>query len=861
MSNEAPVLSVYLIVLNEEQHLQRLLTAVRQFADEVIVLDTGSTDDTVGIAQRNGAIVNHFNWCDDFAKARNAAMELCSGQYLMWLDADDIISDDSIANIKKLFSCEIDWDVLYLPYYYSYSPQSGKRGKRKMPPRIWRNGLGIKWIHPIHEHPLYPGRVRKERSVKDIEVLHNPLGDSSQKSDRNMRIMMNALQSDEYRDSDYILWHVAKEHSQLGNARQAAAYFRRAIDNADRKNRFHMARLYYGLARQYRAMEAWGDCLEAAAYSAIAYGQWREPYLELAEVAANCGESTICQALLELAGSIPMHDRQVERVQLYQQEPFERFAASLLEQASASIATTTAQGRPVNLVAGGDVCLARQLPGYVERNGDDWPFAGIREYLREADISMVNLESVTSTLGDFLDKGAKRPFYYRNRPEMIDVLVNAGIDVVSVANNHVGDYGIEALVQQTELLDSCRILHFGAGQDCWEAATPRYCRAGDLVVAFIGVETDTPSMAAHGGSAGVNYCREEHLVQRLAPAILLARRSADVVIVSPHWGRNWAERPSSLRRRVARRVIELGADAILGHSAHILQGVEVHQGCPIVYDMGTLLFDRVNENRMKVSALFELKLSDRGVRALLIKPIWLYPGQARFASEIQGGMIRRLMMKLSTALEPGIEFHRSGEMLELPLAGRRSALGLKSVSPPAMDISVAGTGRKVAQYYRELASSAEYKTVPGSALFTEPVWVNEWLQVLGARAARQVHPGYGFVCEVFLLPDAPPPGRWEARLTGWMHGEQKFSYTHPVAEGVAPVARWNGNRIFGDRMVVRPPADLQEGVYQLYWHLFEREEKRRMLCTGKHERLRQKMVFIGELRVDAASPRKVAMTD
>ena len=80
-----------MIVKNEERHLGRLLASVVQFADEIVILDTGSSDGTRQIALDHGAHVFDFKWCDDFAKARNESLKHCTKDFVMWLDADDLI--------------------------------------------------------------------------------------------------------------------------------------------------------------------------------------------------------------------------------------------------------------------------------------------------------------------------------------------------------------------------------------------------------------------------------------------------------------------------------------------------------------------------------------------------------------------------------------------------------------------------------------------------------------------------------------------------------------------------------------------------------------------------------------------------
>ncbi|MFA6016277.1 MAG: CapA family protein [Gallionellaceae bacterium] len=519
----------------------------------------------------------------------------------------------------------------------------------------------------------------------------------------------------------------------------------------------------------------------------------------------------------------------------------------------------SADNKTVRLIAGGDVMLGRQMPGWVALHGPSWPFAGIGSVLKTADLALVNLETCVSTLGDFLDKGGRQPYYYHTPPDMLDVLSEVGIQCVSTANNHAMDYGKEALVQQCGLLDASGFLHFGSGRDVMQAALPSYACINGLTIAFIGVETETPYMQAGIDSPGINYASTQDLLGSVAASIATARAHADIVIVTPHWGANWQEAPTPLLREVARGFIDLGADAVLGHSAHILQGLELHAGRPIVYDMGTLLFDRVSQNRMRDTALFELELGAQGVRQLTIYPVKLTEGQAHLAEGEDAIRIRELIIRLSHELNPTTQFKSLDEGLCVVCTPSSRANQNLKAKPPQKYLTQE-THPKIPASYRHLRSNLVYDTLPVNCQWDTPVIVNSELEILGARFATPVRPGRGFVCEVYFRASAPTmPSRVEARLTALTSDrEVAFVYTHPVAEGIHPPARWNPHEIICDRVVVRPATSLAEGSYDLYWHLRDMTNKISMRVEDTHERLVNGKVFLGKLVVSQSAPNGVA---
>lgn len=169
-------LSVCLIVKNEEEVIARCLNCVKKFADEIIVADTGSTDRTVEIAKTFTDKVYYFEWCDDFSAARNFAFGKASGDYLMWLDADDVISDENCEKIKRLLS-GADFDIAFLPYAASFD---GDRPTFEyFRERIIKNNCGFRFEGAVHEAIAPSGKVVygdariDHKKVKEGEPFRN----------------------------------------------------------------------------------------------------------------------------------------------------------------------------------------------------------------------------------------------------------------------------------------------------------------------------------------------------------------------------------------------------------------------------------------------------------------------------------------------------------------------------------------------------------------------------------------------------------------------------------------------------------------------------------------------------------------
>ena len=279
-------------------------------------------------------------------------------------------------------------------------------------------------------------------------------------------------------------------------------------------------------------------------------------------------------------------------------------------------------GETVTIAFGGDVNLGRRQNAISARDGHAHALEGVPA-LREADLAIVNLESVVSGIGTGgVEKGESGPFYFRGRPEMLNVLLAAGIDAVGTANNHSGDYGPDALVDQARLLDAAGIAHAGSGQDMHAACAPTMLAAGDLVVGLVSVDATMPHFAATDDAPGtchLDLADSNAWRLRIGPALEEARRVAQVAVVAVHWGPNLATEPSEEKRAIGRLLVELGADAVLGSSAHVLQGIEVHDGRPILHDAGNLLFD--SQEGAVDSALFLLDVNANGVVGVRVEPL------------------------------------------------------------------------------------------------------------------------------------------------------------------------------------------------------------------------------------------------
>ncbi len=218
--------SLAMIVRDEERLIEGVLADAKAFCDELVVVDTGSTDRTVERAEAMGARVEHFTWVDDFAAARNASFAHCTGDWILWLDADDRLPQDVLNRLNDLKSGYLHdrLDAVSMPYKYHWT-DDGKTCTYEFPrERLVRRNAGLRWENRVHEVIPIPVPDRA-RLRTDVWVEHRPDKEQrAQKSERNLRIL-RATVADGDR-SPRTLYYFGNELRDHGLAQQAIDAYR-----------------------------------------------------------------------------------------------------------------------------------------------------------------------------------------------------------------------------------------------------------------------------------------------------------------------------------------------------------------------------------------------------------------------------------------------------------------------------------------------------------------------------------------------------------------------------------------------------------------------------------------------------------
>ena len=250
----------------------------------------------------------------------------------------------------------------------------------------------------------------------------------------------------------------------------------------------------------------------------------------------------------------------------------------------------------------GDIMLAGRWAPVLKKKGHQHPFGGVKAALANGDINLGNLESPIATGG--AEYMAKR-FRFRADPALAMALRGAGFNLVTLANNHSMDFGGAALAETLLHLKSAGIAWIGAGSNLAEARKMALYTIKGKRIAFLGYSLTQPIDFFAGQQRSGTAPGYERLV---AADVAAARRQADFVVVSFHWGKEANPAVQPYQRSAAHKAIEAGADAVIGHHPHILQAVERYKNGIIFYSLGNFTFASKSRTA-DVSAMVRLRLN------------------------------------------------------------------------------------------------------------------------------------------------------------------------------------------------------------------------------------------------------------
>lgn len=236
----------------------------------------------------------------------------------------------------------------------------------------------------------------------------------------------------------------------------------------------------------------------------------------------------------------------------------------------------------------GDMMFDRSVAAFIRSEGEDYIFQGYEKYFKGSDIVFGNLETALSHRGEPVKD---KEYTFRSNPELAAYLKKYNFKVLSIANNHILDYGTDAFSDTLKIMKENGISYGGGGYDKKEAMEGIVLEKKGLKIGFIAFTRVTPSVDWYAGAKkpgiiGAYKVHEESVLE----AVNNLRPRCDLLVISLHWGKEVSTIIRKEETELAHKLIDSGADVIMGHHPHVVQGMELYKGKPIFYSLGNFFF-------------------------------------------------------------------------------------------------------------------------------------------------------------------------------------------------------------------------------------------------------------------------------
>jgi poly-gamma-glutamate synthesis protein (capsule biosynthesis protein) len=233
----------------------------------------------------------------------------------------------------------------------------------------------------------------------------------------------------------------------------------------------------------------------------------------------------------------------------------------------------------------------------------------IGDYLNGFDVAFGNLETTVSDRGNRVGS----IYSFRSDPLVAPALASAGFDVMSVANNHIWDYGRDAFIDTLGYLERSDIKYVGGGHSSDDAHDGAIEYVDDTKIGFLAYTNLLPrSVSATLASPGISYLE----IEQVKKDISAMRPHVDVLAVSFHWGEEYKTVHNAQQENIAKEALSAGADLIVGHHPHVRQEIVQYGGKTVAYSLGNFIFDQTFSKETMIGLALEVTLKDKKIIAI-----------------------------------------------------------------------------------------------------------------------------------------------------------------------------------------------------------------------------------------------------
>lgn len=272
----------------------------------------------------------------------------------------------------------------------------------------------------------------------------------------------------------------------------------------------------------------------------------------------------------------------------------------------------------------GDVAFVNPIERNSRTKGYDYAWKYLGTIFQEDDFTLLNLEtSITKSE----EKWPEKEFNFRSDPKHAEEMKRQSVEAVSLANNHTLDFGRKGFADTLYHLKKSGILYAGGGADLSEAIRPILFEKNGTKIGILSFSRVVPSGKWYAGKnrSGIVGAYDSQLEQAIR-AVKEWDSKTDVLMVALHWGKMHVEQPGVSEERAARRLIDAGADVIIGHHPHVLQGIEIYKNRPIFYSLGNFIFPNLGGNADR-TMIAQVVLEGSRVKELRLRPFRIEHGR------------------------------------------------------------------------------------------------------------------------------------------------------------------------------------------------------------------------------------------
>lgn len=307
----------------------------------------------------------------------------------------------------------------------------------------------------------------------------------------------------------------------------------------------------------------------------------------------------------------------------------------------------------------GDMIFSGKVEQRLMKEGYSYPFEHLGNLFLKDDLTIANLETPVTTGGI----GAlNKQFVFKASPDALVAIEQAGIDAVSLANNHILDQGVSGLLDTLQYLDNSSVEYAGAGKNAEEAYAPKYFIRKGVKIAFVSATRVAPVASWFAGMDTPGVAEAYDPAQSIS-SVAEARKNADIVIVMAHWGKERATVLEDHQTMLAHSYIDAGADLVIGGHPHVLQGLEQYKGKWIAYSTGNFIFTKSTTEATWKTAVFEATCTKTGKCEMKLIPFHAEIGQPVPMSAADG---EKLMQEVQNISVGNVTISKEGKVKSGP---------------------------------------------------------------------------------------------------------------------------------------------------------------------------------------------------